>query len=266
MTERKMRNAGYSQTSFLRDITDHVGRFVDDVIVRGRVIPSRYGPSYEILGGRFETTSGLLVTRKGINYSLGWMELLQLVAGVYDIKQLKRVAPGANHSLFTEQMAYGPRINNRMRSILQALQKDPDTRQAVLFVAKPEDGPTSNLPCTLTIQFLMRYAKLNAIVSMRSWDLCRGLPYDLMMFSGLLEIVARCLGAPTGKLIVQAGSAHVYLDQLDKVPYPSGKGWRFTENSPIIWNDFVNWARKEIFILEKGGTPEYIEYYVVDSE
>lgn len=205
------------------------------------------------------------MARAGINYSLGWMELLQLVAGVYDLEAIQRVAPKANHSLFTYPMAYGPRVEEQMPAILSALKNDHLTRQAVLHVAKLEDGPTSNLPCTLNIQFIIRNQRVHALVTMRSWDLCRGLPYDLMMFSGLLEIVARCLGYDTGTVIVHSGSTHVYMDQADKIPHQSDKGWKFTGRAPYTWEEFQEWANNQIPLLSQGGIPDTMVYTTMEG-
>jgi len=187
------------------------------------------------------------------------MEILHLVAGDYDNEALKRVAPKADHSLFTYSMAYGPRISLTIETIISALRVDPDTRQAVLFVASPLDGPTSDLPCTLTIQFLVRDGELHAIVSMRSWDLCRGLPYDLMMFSGLLCIMSRCLHYEPGKVIVQAGSAHIYREWADRLPSTSAKYWVFNRDAPRSWTEAKLWALEDVQHLQKGDTPYGID-------
>lgn len=250
----------YAQTSF---IADPVMELMQSVVLRGTPIESRYGPCIELIGGRLEVPAGTLVTRPRINPALGWMELLQLVAGVFDLRALKTVAPYADHSLFTPQMAYGPRIQGRILDVFQSLLSDPWTRQAVLFIGQPSDGPSSNLPCTLTIQFLLRESILHAVVSMRSWDLCRGLPYDLMMFSGLLQIVARCLKMSAGNVIVHAGSAHIYDDQTAKVPHISDKRWIFSDDAPDSWHGFVSWANVNIPLLRQGGTPSNILYVSV---
>jgi hypothetical protein len=152
----------------------------------GAEVPSRYGATLELprpLNVTFD--AGMLLSRPKINYGLGWMELLQLLAGIFDPKALVRMAPNAQHNLFTFQMAYGPRIYHRMPAIIMKLQEDPGTRQAVLFIGHPDDGPTSDLPCTISIQFLIRFGTMRANVSMRSWDLVKGMAYDVMMFGGL---------------------------------------------------------------------------------
>lgn len=237
-----------------------VDALVQRVLRLGEVVPSRYGDCLEILGGRVRVPSGTLITRMRINYSLGWMEMFQLLAGVYDLDNIKRVTPNANHSLFTYEMAYGPRIMHQLPQLIEKMKRDPETRQAVLFVGKPDDGPTSNLPCTISIQFLNRKGILNAIVHMRSWDLCRGLPYDLMMFSGLLEMMGRILMLEIGDITVLSGSTHIYLDQTDILPKLSEKVWQFTEDVPDTLPEAIDWFYKEMNNIEPRITPRGITF------
>ena len=238
----------FSRKTNLWNLIHEVTRF-------GELVESRYGPCYEIQGGRLVVPSGALVYRKGINYSLGWMEMFQLLAGVYDLPAIQRIAPAANHSLFTYSMAYGPRAIPRLPRIIEALRSDSNTRQAVLFIGIPEDGPTSDLPCTLTMQFLIRKGLLDAVVSMRSWDLCRGLPYDLMMFSGLLKMVGRILLLPTGRITVLSGSTHIYMDQMDKIPKLSGTSWDFDETVPDTLAESSQWFLEQIPNIEQKKVP-----------
>lgn len=197
---------------------------VEQVVTDGRFVESRLGGTYEVAGLQVRTDAGTLVHRKGINYRLGWMEFLQLVAGVYDPERIKAVAPNADHTLFSEQSAYGPRVRAQLYLLLDHLAENPTSRQAVLYVAnRPEEACSSDMPCTETIQFLYRYGALETVVSMRSWDLIKGLAYDLVMFGGLAQVVANCLWkvgqtwVGTGELIVTAGSAHVYSSDILRV-------------------------------------------------
>ena len=226
---------------------------------QGNRTTSRYGATQELTGVQLRVPSRTLVTRDKLNMSFGWMEMFQLLGGFFDPELLKRVAPNADHSLITPQMAYGPRIQDQMIGIIQTLTLDPLSRQAVLFIGHPDDGPTSDLPCTLTIQFLQRLEIIDAIVTMRSWDLCRGLPYDLMMFSGLLEALARCLNKTTGHIYVTAGSAHVYHGWEDKTPRTSLLKWNFKYEVPRSWLDIRDWAQAAALDLEKGKSPLGIE-------
>lgn len=248
-----------------REPPDVVRLFAEAVLENGSKVESRYGSCFEIMGGQLVVPAGILIERKGLNLSIGWMEMYQLAAGVFDLDQLKRVAPNADHSLFTEAMAYGPRINLRIQSIIDTLRINPETRQAVLFIGGPEDGPTSELPCTVTIQFLVRDETIYAIVSMRSWDLCRGLPYDLMMFSGLLMLVGRCLGYTVGAVMVNAGSTHIYEGWTHRLPKTAPAIWTFDRDVPHDWNDIKAWANFGMKTFQNGKLPPGVQISTVSS-
>jgi hypothetical protein len=203
-------------------MTPAYGDLVPNVWYTGARVPSRHGPTAEKLGVQVRFRAGETVRRPGVNRALGYMELMQLIGGVFDPAALRRVAPRADHSLFTPQMAYGPRVADQVPRTIMALQRDPLTRQAVVFVGGVADGPTPNLPCTETIQFVIRDSSLHAVVSMRSWDLVKGLTYDVVMFGGLTLTVAACLGYRAGVVTVTAGSAHVYQADWFNL---SGKSW-----------------------------------------
>ena len=47
-----------------------------------------------------------------------------------------------------------------------------------------------DLPCTRTIQFLLRSGHVDAVVYMRSNDAIWGLPYDIFLFTMLQEMLA----------------------------------------------------------------------------
>ncbi len=208
-------------------------------------IESRFGPAREVPSGKVRIVAGEFPLRDKININLGMMELLQLIAGTFDPAALRIVAPKAQHELFTEQMAYGPRVREQVPPLIEALRSDPWTRQAVLLVASPTDGPTSAQPCTTAIQFLLRRGQLDAHVSMRSWDAIRGLPYDLMMFGGLTQAVANCLGVVPGWVTVTAGSLHVY-DQDEAIAPLAGVCDSFQLPLLADWPAYRQWAKAAI--------------------
>lgn len=219
---------------------DDYTEMVADVARYGDRIPSRYGDTREVLGVAWRRHASAAVRRSGMNPKIGYMELCQLIAGVYDPAAIERVAPNAQHALFTEKMAYGPRLRDQIPRVMLALRNDPGTRQAVMFVGSEGDGPSPSLPCTCTIQFLLR-GGLQCVVSMRSWDLLKGLPYDLIMFGGLQQVVARCLGTGAGLLQVNAASAHIYLTDVaaDKLPEPGRRVFRAHFAGATKWEDAV---------------------------
>lgn len=211
----------------------------------GRDVPSRFGPTHELLGQSFTCQAGDILSRKRLNLALGFMELCQVVGGFYDDVGFRVVAPSAAHNLFTKDMAYGPRFKDQMELLISRLKNEPMTRQAVLFAGDSRDEMSERLPCLVTAQFLNREGVLDAVLHFRSWDMTRGMPYDCMVFGGLLMLVARCLGLESGLLHAHAGSMHVYesAKELEPSSNPYRK-FRFTDDVPHSWLALRAWAKE----------------------
>lgn len=155
------------------------------------------------------------------NPAIGIMEGLQMIAGVFDLEAIKRVAPNAKHELFTPMSAYGPRIVNQLPKVLDLLCIDPATRQAVLLIAHPDD-PLAERPCTLALQLHCQISSdqtytVSSTAFMRSSDGIWGLPYDIIQFGLLTHVAASIVGEhyntkrwTTGESAVLIGNAHIY--------------------------------------------------------
>lgn len=96
--------------------------------------------------------------------------------------------------------------------VKQTLTRDPDSRQAVIPIFQPGDpgSKTKDMPCTLSLQFLMRDGKLDMVVNMRSNDLWFGGVYDIFCFTALQELMANEMDAYVGTYYHHAGSLHLY--------------------------------------------------------
>jgi hypothetical protein len=234
---------------------------VKSTIESGIKVQSRFGDTHEQIGGRITFPAGYLVQRRRMNYTIGWMELLQLLAGKYDAFSIERAAPRAKLSLFTPSMAYGPRVAPQIPRILDALTNDPQSRQAIVFVGTKEDGPTNDQPCTTSIQFLIRGAAVHSIVSMRSWDLAKGLPYDVFMFGGLTLVMSHILNYKNGSVTVTAGSCHVYDEDQPIAHASSGTArFRFDFHVPGTWEGVQNWAAKQVAVLQPSQCPAGVRF------
>lgn len=99
------------------------------------------------------------------------------------------------------------------------MHSDPDSRRAVIPIYSPPDiGTDSNdIPCTTTLQFLIRSGCLNMITTMRSNDIYLGLPYDVFNFTMLQELVACRLGVKLGTYHHFVGSMHYYDRDSEKI-------------------------------------------------
>jgi thymidylate synthase len=96
----------------------------------------------------------------------------------------------------TSNSAYGYIIQkkfnfNQLDYVIETLKQDKDSRRAIVVINTPfEDQLKSkDIPCTMNLQFIIRNNQLDMFVNMRSNDFNFGLPYDIIYFTTLQEIV-----------------------------------------------------------------------------
>lgn len=153
--------------------------------------------------------------------SLGFMgaELLWLLLGRNDLGMVKfyngEMARFSDDGV-TLDGAYGPRLMPQFKYCYELLQRDPDSRQAVVSLWVPCPQPSKDIPCTTTLHFLRRGPYLHLQVYMRSNDAWLGLPYDLHNFTSLQLLMARLLGCHPGQYHHLVGSFHLYQAHLDR--------------------------------------------------
>jgi thymidylate synthase len=97
------------------------------------------------------------------------------------------------------------------------LQKDKDSRQAIMNIHVPSDRHDGNkdVPCTLTLHWFIRSNMLHLIVNMRSNDIVLGFTNDVFQFTMLQEAMQVQLketypDLELGQYYHNAGSMHVY--------------------------------------------------------
>lgn len=137
--------------------------------------------------------------------------------------------------------AYGPRLIhpsgfNQLHNVLKLLKSKPSSRRAVLQVFSAEDliGNHKEIPCTCTIQFLVRGSKLDALVNMRSNDAYWGLPHDIFAFTMIQELMARALGIELGQYRHFVGSLHIYEKYVPAAKAYLDEGWQGRSAMPAM--------------------------------
>lgn len=123
--------------------------------------------------------------------------------------------------------AYGSRLRksfgvDQVRRVCDALSSDAQSRQAVLQIwdarrdlPSSDGSPVSpDVPCNISSLLKVRNGALQWTQVMRSNDLLLGLPYNLVQFTFLHEIIAGCLGVATGDFCHFADSLHAYYHDL----------------------------------------------------
>ncbi len=130
---------------------------------------------------------------------------------------------------------YGPRFfqwhgQNQVHNIIHRLKVHSVSRKAViqLFDAADLEGKHKDIPCTCTLQFLIRRGQLNLITYMRSNDWFLGLPHDFFAFTMLQEIVASALSVELGTYKHVVGSLHLYDRDEASAQSFLGEAWQST--------------------------------------
>jgi len=134
---------------------------------------------------------------------------------------------------------YGPRLFTNWKGVqqfenlIELLRQRPSSRQAVLQLFDSTDlaKPHKDVPCTCTLQFLIRGGKLDLVVYMRSNDVIKGLPHDIFCFTMLQEIVARIMSVDLGIYKHCVGSLHLYDADKFKADSFIREGWQSTKSA-----------------------------------
>lgn len=125
--------------------------------------------------------------------------------------------------------AYGKRLReafgfDQIERAIDALSGTPSSRQVVLQIWDPRidapsvDGsPTKpDIPCNICSILKIRGNRLEWLQVMRSNDIFRGTPYNIVQFTIVQEYIAGCIGVELGDFILISDSLHAYEADLDR--------------------------------------------------
>lgn len=117
--------------------------------------------------------------------------------------------------------AYGPRFVNQYNHVLQTLVKEPSSRQAFMSLWINNPGVSRDIPCTLSVGWMIRHGRLHCFDYMRSSDIWRGWVYDVFSFTmATMALWWDLLGAGIdclpGELHLTAASQHLYVSDIAK--------------------------------------------------
>ena len=225
----------------VNNLHPHILRYGDPVSTRGT-------ESKEVRHLIYEMPASHIWTRPRFNTGLALVEGLNLINGRTDLDALRAVAPKTTARFYeTNAMSwYAERCGIQMPEVLRRLQHDRGTRKAILYIGAGGDAP-EDTRCTSTIQFMIRDHWLRCCVSMRSWDMWLGFPYDTAMFSTIAQAVAAVTDCHQAHLSVVAASAHVYLPA--KEAEWDAQAWR-PMRWPLAWKTEDYWKRWQVLQWE----------------
>jgi thymidylate synthase len=162
-----------------------------------------------------------LVHRK-VSYALLFAEAYWMITGSNKLKDIEpwcaRMREYSDDGK-TLSGAYGPKFVKQVDHVVHVLKKDLRSRQAVMTFWERNPMASKDIPCTISMQFLVRENYIHTVVNMRSSDTWLGLPYDIFSFSMMTQFVRLRLGRGLlpGMLHLNFASSHIYLTDLVKV-------------------------------------------------
>jgi thymidylate synthase len=154
---------------------------------------------------------------------------------------------------------------DQIKEAVQKLQKDPNTRQAIMSLWDPgrDNQPSKDIPCNNWVAYRLRDGILDQTVVIRSNDFIWGTPYNAVQFTHLHALVAGELGVKMGKLIYVIQNLHYYEEQ-----YPEALGiieeeaaWPHSSVEAICGDGFRTVTDKEIMklvpVITEGTSEDY---------
>ena len=210
---------------------------------------SRLGPTKERVGCSIHLSSPLdrnfvLSDRRAPDPTYACGELIWFLSGNHTTIWMESYAPSYTKRYGEPDGSsfggYGVRMRGTagLDQIAAELELDKHSRRAILPFWRREDlidgHRVKDVPCTLSLQFLLRGELLHMIVSTRSNDVWLGMPYDVWSFTCLQAIVAATLGVRPGDCHYNVGSLHLYeryysaAQETIKEPFhlPFGHCWQ----------------------------------------
>jgi len=199
----------------------------------------QYAPQYERFSDDGETAHGAYGKRMRGTVQFASELLMQSSDGEFSMPV---------EDFFTKQKFQSP--VDQLSVAAMIMKQNPNSRQIVVSMWRDQDlavglkKASKDIPCTLTLQFLVRDGALNLIVNMRSNDLWLGLPYDVFCFCGIQRLLADALNLKLGFYQHMAGSLHIYDRNREKAIEAAAP--RAFNTGPIETNPSGGSVRKEI--------------------
>lgn len=165
----------------------------------------------------------------GVRYWKHWQDENGNLGAVYGA-QLSRWKKYKQPKLVMDDGDNVPQIThiNQVQQIIDTLLKDKYSRRLVCTMWNPGEIEDMALPpCHYAFEFYVRPAEqtdklkpspdiLDIRFIQRSCDMLIGIPYDVLIYSIILKIVALCTGFIPGKVYGCLGDCHVYVNQVEQ--------------------------------------------------
>jgi thymidylate synthase len=173
-----------------------------------------------------------------LNPAFALVEVIWILAGRRDLAlpaHWNPRLPDYSGTAAEQEGAYGYRLRShfgldQLDRVYRVLDSAPNTRQAVLQIwdaaadlPSPDGAPRRpDIPCNVSAFPKIRGGRLEWLQVLRSNDIFRGLPYNIVQFTSLQEVLAGWLGVEMGEYVHVSDSLHAYA--ADVVVLRDGPG------------------------------------------
>lgn len=209
--------------------------FKDKSAIKSRL--SRQGKVYEILHAMLSIENPrqrwVFSRRPAINPAFALAEIVWILNGAQDsaiINFWNPLLPKYAGRCEKYHGAYGFRLRkhfgiDQLERAYLALKNNSNSRQVILQIWDPNsdfphengDPASEDIPCNVCSLLKIRDNKLEWMQIIRSNDLYRGLPYNIVQFTTLQEIMAGWLELEMGSYNQVSDSLHLYLSDSKKM-------------------------------------------------
>lgn len=204
------------------NLIDSVLNYGDNITVRG--MPTKELTSMLITILKPEQRC-ILLKHRNDDIIAKCAEFLWMFNGQDDIASLSKYLPRAadySDNGHTWRGAYGPRMRHwagdtemidQVKYVIDLLCRDPESRQAVISIWDPfiDTRPGKDIPCNISMQFMIRDGMLHMNLFQRSCDLMWGYSsVDVFNWCTLLELIAFWVNVRVGTFNHFIGSLHIY--------------------------------------------------------
>ena len=217
------------------NIENEYKELIDEILRRGLDKADRTGTGTKSVFGRtirHDMSLGFpILTGKKISFNAARTELLWILQGRTDLKYLedngvKYWRPDYERSGRTDETlgpVYGKQWRDfngvdQLKNLVYSINTNPDSRRLMVSAWNPAEIEDMVLPpCHHSFQVDINNGTVDLMWSQRSADIFLGLPYDIVMYGLLLELIAKGNNLKPGKLIGQLGDCHLYSNHLEQV-------------------------------------------------
>lgn len=128
---------------------------------------------------------------------------------------------------------YHDRMAEQLVEVVRTLQKDRNSRRAVVVIRRPEDIHLADPPCLTMIQYIINGGMLDCYVTFRSNDAVEAFFMNAFALIEIQKIIADILNCRVGRYIHTANSFHVYERDWDKL---SEFVQKYAKENRVIYN------------------------------